>query len=277
MIRYLSHSEICKDTWDNSIQNSVNPLPYALTWWLDIVSPGWDALILNDYSAVMPLTWNSRLGIQYLRQPWLTQQLGIFSSSILNKEEVSLFLKNIPAKFRYVDLQLNSSNLVSESFSVSCRVNYVLDLSTRYIQIESNYHRNCRRNVQKALHEGLYVRPGPGPSVFSRFIERNLDRSLQENRGLFETMPKIVQASIDRNYGMIAGVYDRREELNAAGWFLNAFGRCFFIVCASTVAGKKKQAMHLLVDHTIREKAQTQTIFDFTGSNIPGIAYLPFS
>jgi len=275
LIRYITHNEIRKDAWDSCIQNSINPLPYALSWWLDAVSPGWDALIKDNYAAVMPLTWKKRFGFSYLRQPWYTQQLGIFSAENLSMKETSQFLDSVPDKYRYADIQLNASNcLLSNAFQINFRANFVLDLAFNYINIESNYHRNCRRNIQKALNEGLRVKPGPGPSVFSRFVEQNLDRSLAEKpAGLYKVLPTIIQATIDQSCGEISGVYDRNGELNAAGWFVHYFRRCQFMVCASTSGGRKKQAMYLLVDHMIREKAGTQTLFDFTGSNIPGVAY----
>lgn len=238
------------------------------------MSPQWDAVVKDDYSAVFPVTRKSRLGFSYLCQPWFTQQLGIFSAERPGKDTVSSFLDLLKGTYRLIDIQLNTTNEVdSDEFAVTYRANYVLDLSPRYIQIESNYHRNCRRNIQKALRAGLSVKEGPGPSVFSRFIQRNLDRSLSENSGLFETLPAIVQATLERGFGTIYGVYDRREVLRAAGWFVNIFGRNLFMVCASTEDGKKNHAMSLLVDHTIREKAGSRCLFDFTGSNIQGVAY----
>ena len=59
----------------------------------------------------------------------------------------------------------------------------------------------------------------------------------------------------------------------AAGWFVYTPERCLFLVCASTSEGKRNQAMYLLVDHVIRSKSGSGLIFDFTGSNIPGVAY----
>ena len=80
MIRYLSHDEIDKPQWDACIEGSVNSLPYAASWWLDVVSPGWEALVSEDYRSVMPLTWHKKLGVYYLYQPYLTQQLGILQA-----------------------------------------------------------------------------------------------------------------------------------------------------------------------------------------------------
>jgi hypothetical protein len=71
----------------------------------------------------------------------------------------------------------------------------------------------------------------------------------------------------------ILGVYNRSRVLLAAGWFVYAADRCFFMVCASSPSGKDNESMYLLVDHVIRKKAGSHMLFDFTGSNSPGIAY----
>ncbi len=51
----------------------------------------WDALVWNDYEAVMPLTWNRKYGIAYLYQPFLTAQLGVFGNDITPQITGSFF------------------------------------------------------------------------------------------------------------------------------------------------------------------------------------------
>lgn len=48
MITYLFNSEIDKDKWDNCIKNSPGAKPYAYSWYLDIMAPGWQALVDED-------------------------------------------------------------------------------------------------------------------------------------------------------------------------------------------------------------------------------------
>ncbi|MBK8472915.1 MAG: hypothetical protein IPL33_12555 [Sphingobacteriales bacterium] len=55
-IRYVAHADIDRLRWDDAITRAANSLPYAYSWYLDIVAPHWDALVTDDYSAVMPLT-----------------------------------------------------------------------------------------------------------------------------------------------------------------------------------------------------------------------------
>ena len=257
MIKHLEHSEINRQRWDQCIEKAENSLPYAFSWWLNAVSPGWEALVLDDYTAVMPLTCRRKFGFEYLYQPYFTQQLGIFSGQAVNDELTRSFIEAIPGKYRFADIRLNSSNaLVSGSFKSYYRTDYILDLNSSYIILSSAYHRNCRRNIKKALHAGLVVKEGPGPSVFTHFIQRNLEHSLSEApRNLFPLLQKITQVCLEQQCGEILGVYKKNRELAAAGWFVYSPQRIFFMVCASTPEGKKEQAMYLLVDHVISKNA----------------------
>jgi hypothetical protein len=275
MIHYLPHSDINKQKWDACIADSQNRLPYALSWWLDAVSPEWDALVQDDYFAIMPLTHGHKFGISYLYQPYFTQQLGVFSPSVITPAIVTDFLNAIPLKYKYVHIQLNSdNNLQHMELNFSTRKNFILDLTPSAIELASNYHRNCRRNIQKAVHAGLIVKQGPSPSAFTHFIKNYLDKQLKGTRKTFyPALARITSASIEQSAGEIAGVYTHTGELIAAGWFITILGRCLFQVCASTEKGKDNQAMYMLVNHMISKNAGSGLVFDFAGSNIPGIAY----
>src|SRR3979490_534895 len=105
-IRYLPNQQIDKSKWDKCIDEAGNGLIYAYSAYLDHMSKQWDALVLNDYESVMPLTWNMKYGIRYLYQPFLCAQLGLFGND-LNSGLLDEFLKAIPAKFQYWDFLLN--------------------------------------------------------------------------------------------------------------------------------------------------------------------------
>jgi hypothetical protein len=70
-IKYLSREELDDVKYNNCIAESTQSNVYAFSWYLDIVSDQWSALILNDYEAVMPLTWNSKFKfLNYAIQPF---------------------------------------------------------------------------------------------------------------------------------------------------------------------------------------------------------------
>ena len=149
-IRYVPYKEIDFIKWDNCISNAPNGLIYGYTYFLDHMAKQWDALIWNDYEAVMPLTWNRKYGISYLYQPFLTAQLGIFGNTITT-ELLEGFLQAIPSKFRYWDFYLNHRNVYAvKNFHLYQRRNYVLNLDKPYEDLYKNYRENIQRNIRKS-------------------------------------------------------------------------------------------------------------------------------
>jgi len=45
------------------------------------VAENWDALVEDDYTAVMPLPWKKKYSFRYVYQPLNCQQLGIFTTN----------------------------------------------------------------------------------------------------------------------------------------------------------------------------------------------------
>ena len=80
----------------------------------------WDALVMNDYEAVMPLPHRKKLSIHYLYQPFLTPVLGVFGKNI-SEQLVCNFLEAIPEFFKLWDISLNQSNLIPKKFQLQVK------------------------------------------------------------------------------------------------------------------------------------------------------------
>ena len=98
-IKYLQHKEIDKAKWDACIDQASNGLIYAYSFYLDCMAKHWDALVLNDYEAVMPLTWNRNIAFiiytSRLLQPRLVCLVKTSAEQLIGN-----FLKSIPEKFK---------------------------------------------------------------------------------------------------------------------------------------------------------------------------------
>lgn len=163
-INYLTHKEIDQTKWNNNIDSATNGLIYAYSFYLDAMAIHWDALVLNDYEAVMPLTWNKKYGIYYLHQPFLSAQLGVFGRNI-NAELLSAFLNAVPKKFCYWDFYLNHGNVFPlEKFNFYERSNYVLNLQKPYEKLYNNYRENIKRNIKKAIQSGCIAKKVLNPA-----------------------------------------------------------------------------------------------------------------
>ncbi len=270
-IRYIKHSMIDKDKWDNCVTNAIYPIIYPCSWYLDVTAKDWDALVMGDYEAVMPLPWRKKLGVKYIFQPFFTQQLGIFSR--IERIDISRFLKNIPDSFKYITLSFNENNLITDNI-LRENVNYLLDISGSYQEVSNHYKRNCKRNLKKSEEAEFNIVTDLSPVQFSNFIQGNLEGKIAGVGGTeFQVLTDLVRASLSRHTGEVVALADRGNKIHAAGFYLFSNDRLIFSVCASTKYGMDNQAMYKLVDSQIKKYAGKYKWYDFSGSNIKGVAY----
>src|SRR5258705_437165 len=186
-IQYLANAEIDKQKWDACIGNASNSLVYGQSFYLDTMAKGWNALILNDYEAVMPLPWRKKAGFQYLFQPPATPTLGVFGNDIA-PDLVSAFLTTIPTTFKLWDISLNHFNPLSPSlaYPVFKRNNFVLPLDSPYEQLQDQYHQNIKRNTVKAVKKECIVKTGVPIDDIIEVCRHQFPTFMQVERGLFE-------------------------------------------------------------------------------------------
>lgn len=263
-IKHLEHSEIDYEKWNKSISQAKNQLVYAETWYLDIVSPEWEALVADDYKYVMPLPVKTKYAIPYLVQPILTQQLGIFSASEVSEIIIKEFLKRIP--YPSYELNFNEENFIPEAESFP---NYVLSLRPTYEELKAKFSKNTKRNIDKAQQAGLQVRNLFSISDFLDFYYLQEKKFIYPERSLLEIL---LGQGKEKNAVDIFGVFSPHNELIAALCMIHSKKRLTYWIPVSNAVGKKTSAMFLLVDEIIRQNAERDVILDFEGSRVDGIA-----
>ncbi len=274
MIRYLPHNAINKEKWDTAIRNSFNGNLYACSWYLDTVHPEWEALVEDDYVRVMPLTGNRKWGIHYLYQPFFAQQLGVFSTEILNSQVLNIFFAAIPDKFRFAQINLNVHNKPHpENYHLVHNTNYLLDMIARYPALASRYATNTKRNLKKALQSGLVLQEGLRPQRLIDLFRENKGREIRHWHGPhYMRLQRLMYLAIYKGAGVMYGVYDQRNELCSAAFFLKDSRHLIFLFSATSPEGRKNGAMTFLLDGVVRAHAETARVLDFEGSNNPDLA-----
>lgn len=267
-IQYLTRLQIDTTRWDQCISRASNGRIYAFAGYLDTMSANWDALVLNDYEAVMPLTWNSKYGIRYLYQPFLAAQLGVFGS-----DDVQAFINAIPGHFRYVDIYLNSANTNAvKGASVLLRDNYVLDLNHPYENLATAYRENIRRNIKKAKQAGCTVVKGFDVETVINLASTQMhqhDKNVDENIALFRQLyAKLKDQGLAATYGI-----SLQGEVIASCVFFFSHNRAYYILVGNHPNGKTIGASHALIDAFIADYAGQDLLLDFEGSDIRNLAF----
>lgn len=265
-IRLLSYNDIDLEAYNRCVESSPFASMYAMSWYLDVVSPRWKLLMAGDYRYVMPLPVKEKWGLKYLMQPYFCQQLGIFSSSVLSVDVYKRFISAIP--YCIYRLQFNSGNLFDERLSV--RNNYVLDLNHSYLYIQKNYKKNFIRNLKKAERENLRLEESTDWSVFSDVVKNNAgERPIRSLLDVFET---VIQQIKHRVIIKIWSVRNEQASVLSSALFVQWKNRIYYMLPVSTAEGKQKQSMSFLLDKFIEQHAGRELVLDFEGSSLPGVA-----
>lgn len=272
IVSYLKNAEIDRIKWDGCIDKAVNGITYAYSWYLDEVAESWDALVLDDYLAVMPLTSKRRFGIWYLYQPFFTQQLGPFSTQMLSSDLVGMFLESIPSKFRLIDISLNTftNSKFIEGFRVEDRITYHLDLIEPYAKLYQKYSKNTQRNLAKAIALQVSVVRGVDLGTFLKFSRDCMQKLVSANA--LAVMDRLVRKLIHHGRGELYGAYTNTNTLCAAALFVRSKGKSIYLLANSSEEGIAQRAMFLLIDSYIQKNSESIIVLDFEGSMLPGVA-----
>lgn len=270
-IRYLRNEEIDAKKWDACLSSSMPSLLYGYSWYLDLVCDHWDALILNDYEAVMPLPYTKKFGINFALQPPFCQQLGIFTPSAISEEMVKLFLAAIPAKFRWVKLHLNYCN--KASYLSNLRANYVLDLIPDFNALKAKFESSIMRSINKSERSTCSILEGVDTaSILDLIAYQNKEKNMGISPKSMLKLEKLIHSCTQKGVLMSIGFYSPVNHLCAIGLFLKDRQRLYYLVGASDAMGREYAGMSRILVHLIEKHASLPFTLDFEGSEIPGVA-----
>jgi hypothetical protein len=272
VIRHIKHSGIDREKWDACVIHSDAAVIYAASWWLDIVSPGWDGLVLDDYSAVMPLTKKRKFGFHYLFQPPFTQQGGIFSASENLTEK---FIHAIPKQFRLVEIQLNVCNTLSESTTIKVvpKKTHHLLLQKEISVLRKIYSENTRRNLKK-FEKGVFQHETSDTADDIITLFRNNKGMSVDNlkEKEYEILKKLVEEAARRGLISIQQVRNEDGNIIAGAIFIHSYRSYIFLFSAVNQEAKNSGAMAGIIDHFIYTHSGEKKYLDFEGSIIPELA-----
>jgi hypothetical protein len=269
-IKYLTRTQIRDELWNGCIDKAGNGLIYGYSFYLDHMADNWDALVLNNYEAVMPLPWRKKWSVYYLYQPFLTAQLGVFGNEI-DSELLAAFLFVIPKKFEYWDFSLNHQNLFALSnFPLFERSNYILPLTTSYETLYKSYRENIRRNCRKTKEYGCTVTINV--SITSVIALTKLQDANTSDRD-FENFEKLYHLLKGKGIAKTYGILSKTGDLLASCVFVFSHNRAYYILVGNHPNGRTLGASHAMIDAFIKDHAGQNLILDFEGSDVRNLAF----
>lgn len=270
MIQHLRNDQIDRNAWDECLKHASLPLVYAQSWYLDIVSPDWQALVSGHYQAIMPLTQRHKAGVHYLFRPAFVQQLGVFGECV-DEQTVKDFIHAIPQTFRFAEYAFNEHNVISGT-QVTPYTNIILYPDQKTENLRGRFNGNTMRNIRKAEKAGLSVYRGFDPECIINLFKNNKGRQTGQREHWYQTLRTLVFKLKHQGIAETWTVQNQHNETIAGIVSTEFAGRLTLLFSGASVEARQLGAMHFLIDQMLMYCSVKQLTFDFEGSNDENLA-----
>ena len=249
-------------------------LIYANSFFLDYLSPGWSALIDEKYEWVLPVIANKKLGFSYLFQPPFTQQLGLYAKPDVKIpiDEIIIWLKE---NYSFWEMNWNASTascVKDVKVIKTSATNYVLDLSKDYKSITNNYQHDLVKNLKKSSQFAMQYQPTKNyKTCIDLYVEHYANRTPNVSKNDYDNFGKLCHFAEQNNMLLCRDTVNEKGAILSTALLLFDGKRLYNMMNTTTDEGRKMSSNHYLIDSVIREFAGQPYIFDFEGSDLPGV------
>lgn len=263
-VSYYTNERIDFKKWDKCIKRAFNGNIYAYSWYLNIVSENWSALVENDYERVMPLPKKKFAGYEIIIQPKLAGPLGIYSTTTLDEDIITRFIESIPPDYRYANLLLNKHNRLKHSFrSNGKKLSFDLDLIKSYSKLKDLYPESLIESLEIAQSLKFNIVPRIPIESIIKLKQKSSPIHAYFHPEEIVIMQLLVAAATNNKMGQMCGVYGENNTLIALAFFVWSHQKA--TLAFHLLNNKKLQfpAFFFLIDDFIRNNSEKNLILHF--------------
>lgn len=266
-IKYLKHTEINFEKWDNTILSSEFPFVFAQSYYLNSTSPNWEALVIGDYESVFPLTQNIKFSIAYLHQPPFTPQLGVYG--IVNSKIEEAIYNYISLKYKLIEIELNASNMfITKHHS---------NKTTYFIEYEEGYkqNQNTKRNISKAIENGLQFEAIEYSEVLNlskMYLNPFLSKTLHLSPNTIKKFNVLLINAMANHSLFSFKVVDSKDNVKALAHFISNGKHTVYLKGTNFDKSENSGSMHYLTHSAIQFFENKSRFFDFGGGSKESLA-----
>ena len=260
-IKLIKSDEIDSIMWDRCIARSHNGNVFGYSWYLDSVCNNWDALVLGNYNAVMPLPVKKNFVFSNVFRPDFLIKTNIYQAKDFNTEVIKDFILRIPGNYRSVEIKTGNPNLINPEYKVQEQKSYKLDLISSYQTLKDSYSDYFLEQLKISEKNKTSFNTGilPNGLVLLSTITKVLNKKQADKLRILSAV------SLRRKLGQIYGAFNSKNRLSAAVLFISSHYKTYIISGVQTKEAKKKKAIFGLIDHYIKMHSEKALTLDFSG------------
>ncbi len=272
MLKQISNKEISRSWWDDTIAASPSGDPYPYSWYLDIICPGWNALLDENTGMLMPLPIRHKASIRYIYTPIFLQRLGFYSSATSGEESISALLDYLYKNYRLIDLAV-AGTIGEFDGEVNGRNNYYLNLASDYSSLNKAFTPDCRRVVKLAISSKQKIVKGVDPGEAINLFRKGPGRNVKEIKlSDYNRLNELMLYCCNTGIGDIYGVYSGTELVYSL-FYIKYSGKITMLFISTSALSRKMRSGYKVINRIIEENAGSGLIIDFAGSSIRGVEH----
>jgi len=270
VLKYRPHNQIDKQKWDACVEASAQRIVYALSWYLDVVAPGWAAFIWEQeeqYKAVMPVPEAHKFGIMYVLQPFFCPQLGLFTTTEIFLDDFVQALKEkyvLISNYCFNTVNYDNVDRVSD-LKVKQYYTHHLQLNAEYGQIFAGYSRDRKLNLKRAQKAGLSIGESTDIKPIIKLFREDAETRIYGgvNPETYLMLERLYEELQQRGLATLLYTHTPGGEIDAGCLFITYAHKIIYIFNAASKAGRRHNGRSLMIDAVIQKYAGQPFIFDF--------------
>lgn len=265
-IKYLKNKDINTVLWNKCISQSQNGNIFAFSWYLDAVCKKWDALVVGNYDAVLPLPIKKNAGITKLIQPKFFNKTNLYISNEIKTEISKKIISKKISDYKIINLRTENPEFIN-SKKYSEKKSYKIDLISPYEIAKNNFSEKFNKNIETSYKNKIFYNTGilPNGLVLLSSLEDKFNKSINNKLRLISAV------SIRKNKGEIIGAFNDKNILIAAILFISSHHTANIVYSVQSKEAKYKKALCGLINNYIKTHSETAVTLDFFGLNIKNI------
>jgi hypothetical protein len=259
-MKLVQRKDIDTKKWDAVIGASPVENIFQYSWYLDIVSPDWSALISENYKTILPVPFTKKLNVRQFYQAQFTREYTIIGADFNFQQAVEF----LAAHFKAIHFRNGEKGIIKGGKK---RTHQFINLETEF---KENYSTNAKRILKKATDFKLESSTDVGVliKIFKDHVAHKIETLSKKDVQVLEALMKKM---ISLKKGELLLV-KKGNEIVAAGFFMFDKTRVTYLKGASSESAKKEGAMYFLLDQALKKYASRYSIFDFGGSDVDKVA-----
>lgn len=256
-IRVIKREAVEDEKWDGCVAASANGSAFVSTWFLDLICDDWEAIVLDDYDAVMPLPLRRQMGLKQVYHPSLLPYSGIVNRIPLVPDVVMKMIETVP--YRNIHLVMNVHNRLPLSFTSKLQTyRYpVLDLISDLDWIEKHFRDDMHSIIELYQEKQLTVIRDLNVADYMLFLRQTIGIRDHEYAGLQHVMAYALRY---KSAGMYAA-YDKNNQMIAGAFLLKSNGCLALLHCMAN--DDNYSGVKAIIYHVLKYNAGSNLTLEF--------------